>query len=45
MGGIAKPWTGEPSKLMAAVLGSERDRGLEKSINGPSEHIDASGLL
>ena len=30
---------------MAAVIGSERDRSLEKSINGPSKYIDASGLL
>lgn len=45
MGRITEPWTGEPSKLMAAVLGSERDRGLEKSIDGSSKHIDASGLL
>ena len=30
---------------MAAVIGSERDRRLEEGFNGPSEHIDASGLL
>lgn len=30
---------------MAAVIGSERDRSLEEGFNGPSEHIDASGLL
>ena len=44
-GQTIEPETRGPSKLMAAVIGSERDRGLEKSINGSSKHIDASGLL
>lgn len=44
-GQIIEPETRGPSKLMAAVIGSERDRSLEKSINGSSKHIDASGLL
>lgn len=30
---------------MAAVIGSERNRSLEESFNGPSEHIDACGLF
>lgn len=30
---------------MAAVIGSERNRSLEEGFNGPSEHIDACGLL
>ncbi len=32
-------------KLIAAFIGSERDRSFEKGINGPSKYIDASGLL
>lgn len=44
-GQIIEPWTGGLSKLIAAVIGSERDRSFEESINGPSKYIDASGLL
>ena len=46
------PWNGnqddqgwEAQHADLASTGPERDRSVEKSVNGPSEHPDAGGLL